>query len=362
VGRSRRAKHAKVKYDFYDGDIHVGEEGSFGWDPLGEPIGSLEAVGDASLTQLRDALKKAGQAGFAVSRDSAKHFDAEYASADDTSFEFKGGRLLTKIEGFLGGYSDDESDALERLITNYLSERRAAVEFFEAYTYSGDTHVSLTYEAPYYGRSVRDVAALAYDAKALLSAAVTGRIGQSSALDLILGGHAEALVGLYESSWLEAKRAPYDLTDVAQKLELALDVAALANSETGGLLVVGLATKNDSRGDRVVGVTPTKPELIDRRKYRQHLDRLIYPAVAGLDLHLVSHGSEGLALLAVEIPSQAEQVKPFLVGGTLIQGKLRGSYFTVATRRDDSRMVASPAEIHGLLAAGRLATRLEEQS
>jgi hypothetical protein len=351
-----------VKYDLYEGEIRVGEKGSFGWDPLGEPVGSLEAVGRGSVTQLRDALRQAGQTGFAVSRDSAKHFDAEYASIDDTSFRFVGGKLVTKVEGFLGGYADDESNALEGLVTNYLRERGAAVEFFEAYTYSGDTHVSLAYETPYYGRSIRDVAALALDTKALLTAAVTGRIERSSAVELVLGGHAEALIGLYESAWLEVKRAPYDLTDEAQRLELALDVAALANGETGGLLIVGLATKNDGRGDRIVRVTPTKPELIDRRKYRQHVDRLVYPAVAGLELHVVSHGSQGLALLMIDVPIQPEQVKPFLVGGAVIKGKLRGSYFTVAARRDDSRLVASPAEIHGLLAAGRLATRLEERS
>jgi hypothetical protein len=105
-------------------------------------------------------------------------------------------------------------------------------------------------------------------------------------------------------------------------------------------------------------VTPTKIELINRRKHRQLLDRLVYPAITGLELHVASHGSDGLGILVVEVPAQPEQVKPFLVSGTLVQGKVRGSYFTLVTRRGDARMSASPAEIHGLLAAGRLATRL----
>jgi hypothetical protein len=354
----RRQKLARVTYDEYDGEIHVGKTGSFGWDQVGEAFGSLEAVGSASLTQLRDALKRAGRTSFAVSTDSAEHFDPEFASSNDTTFEFKSGKLLTKIEGWLGGHGDDESDALERLILHYLRERRSNVEFFEVYTYSADTHASLTYASPYYTRSVREIAALAHDAKALLSAAVTGSVTPSSGLALILGGHAEAFVGLYESAWLEAKRAPYELADDAQGLELALDVAALANSESGGLLVVGLATKKDGDGDRITKVTPTKVELISRRKHRQLLDRLVYPAIAGLELHAVSHGSEGLGLLVIEVPAQPEQLKPFLVSGTLIRGKVRGGYFTLVTRRGDARMATSPAEIHGLLTAGRLATRL----
>lgn len=186
----RRQKLAKVTYDECDGQIHVGKTGSFGWNQLDEAMGSLEEVGSASLTQLRDALKRAGRMSFPVSSDSAEHLDPEYASANDTTFKFKSGKLLTEIEGWLGGYGDDESDALERLISHYLLERRSTVVFFEAHTYSGDTYLRLTYESPYYARSVREIATLARDAKALLSAAVTGSVTPSSGLALILGGHA----------------------------------------------------------------------------------------------------------------------------------------------------------------------------
>src|SRR5438046_2333560 len=99
--RRSGAKLARVRYDPYDGEIIVEKGGSFGWNPMGEPIGSLEEVGAASLTQLRDALTRAGQTRFAVSRDSANRFDPEYASSDDTTFEFKSGKLLTTIEGWL---------------------------------------------------------------------------------------------------------------------------------------------------------------------------------------------------------------------------------------------------------------------
>jgi hypothetical protein len=359
--REKRPKLLRVVYDEYDHEIRVGRAGAFGWDPAGEAVGSLEVVGRASLTQLREALRRAGRTGFAVSTDRAEHFDPEYASQHDTVFEFESGKLITKVEGWLGAFSDDDTGALERLMNNYLSARRSTIKFFEIYTYSGDTFVSLTYDTPYYNRAVREVAALAFDAKALLSAAVTGNVTPSSALALILGGHAEALVGMYENSWLEAKRAPYHLGDQVSELELALDVASLANSDSGGLLVVGLTTKRDRDGDRIAKVTPTQLGLINRRVHRQLLDRLIYPAVSALELHVVTHGSEDSGLLVIEVPSQPEQLKPFLVTGMFSAGKVRGAYFTVATRRGDARMGASAAEIHGLLAAGRLATRLKER-
>ncbi|MEX2210602.1 MAG: hypothetical protein WD689_02400 [Gaiellaceae bacterium] len=361
--RKNPPKLEKVTYDEYEGEIVVGGTNSFGWDQLGEPLGSLEAVGQGSLTHLRDALLRAGHNTFAVSTDRAEHFDAEYAFSHDTSFSFESGKLLTKIEFWLGGYADENSDpALEDLISRYLAARRSTLEFFEAYTYSENTMVSLTYASPYYNRSVRDLAFVAFDAKALLSAAVTGSITPSTGLALLLGGHVKALVGLYESAWLEAKRAPYNLADEAHRLELALDVAALANSESGGLLVIGLATKKDRDGDRIAKVTPTRLDLINPSRYRQHLDRLIYPAISGLELHTIRHEADGLGLLAIEVPVQPEEIRPFLVSGALIHDKLRGGYFSIPTRRSDARLPASPAEVHGLLSAGRLATRLRQNS
>jgi len=52
----------------------------------------------------------------------------------------------------------------------------------------------------------------------------------------------DALIGLDENTWLEAKgRVPYDFGTPAGRYELAKDTAAFANAE-GGILLVGLAT------------------------------------------------------------------------------------------------------------------------
>lgn len=63
-------------------------------------------------------------------------------------------------------------------------------------------------------------------------------------LEKLLVGQFDALIGLPESEWLEAKPSPYVLDTTKQKLELAKDVSALANA-VGGVLVLGFDTVRD---------------------------------------------------------------------------------------------------------------------
>ena len=51
-----------------------------------------------------------------------------------------------------------------------------------------------------------------------------------TATQLLRGGHPQALLGQPEAAWLDAKRAPYTLNEVQDKLEFAKDIAAFANS------------------------------------------------------------------------------------------------------------------------------------
>jgi hypothetical protein len=64
----------------------------------------------------------------------------------------------------------------------------------------------------------------------------------------LAGGDFEALVREPESDWLECKRSPYQLSTDKHKLELAKDVAGLANA-AGGLLLIGFATARDATHD-----------------------------------------------------------------------------------------------------------------
>ena len=51
------------------------------------------------------------------------------------------------------------------------------------------------------------------------------------------------LLGLAECGWLDVKAGVYRLDDPAKALELAKDVAAFANTGTGGMILVGYTTR-----------------------------------------------------------------------------------------------------------------------
>jgi hypothetical protein len=64
-------------------------------------------------------------------------------------------------------------------------------------------------------------------------------------LEKLAAKQFDALVGVSESAWLDAKESPYALDGLKQKLELAKDVNALANS-IGGIIVLGFDTARDA--------------------------------------------------------------------------------------------------------------------
>jgi hypothetical protein len=50
---------------------------------------------------------------------------------------------------------------------------------------------------------------------------------------------------LAECGWLDVKAGIYQLDDPAKSLELAKDVSAFANAKSGGMILVGYATKKE---------------------------------------------------------------------------------------------------------------------
>lgn len=72
------------------------------------------------------------------------------------------------------------------------------------------------------------------------------------AYTLLLAGKPEMLLGQLESDWLEAKRKNYGISAQSQKYEFACDIASLANSPSGGILVIGIGTERDHAGRDVL--------------------------------------------------------------------------------------------------------------
>ena len=173
-------------------------------------------------------------------------------------------------------------------------------------------------------------------------------------VELLRLGGAHRLIGMRESDWLEAKRPPYELRGGGKdewKLELALDVSSFANSDQGGLIVVGAATKNIGGGDILVKLHPIPPNPGRAQRYHDVLSSKVAPLIDGLLIE--SHEHEGGELLTIFVPPQREELKPFVTDGGISRSGHAGRLFSVVRRRGEGTTVASLSEIQAQLAAGR---------
>ena len=105
-------------------------------------------------------------------------------------------------------------------------------------------------------------------------------------VDLLLAlenGNFDLVLGTAESDDIEFKQGAYLLDQPRQKWELAKDVAALANSR-GGTIVVGFRRQKSQNHivDTAIEHRPIPKALINWDSYRQTLGRWLRPAVTGL--------------------------------------------------------------------------------
>jgi Schlafen, AlbA_2 len=184
-----------------------------------------------------------------------------------------------------------------------------------------------------------------------VEAVVTGSLDDvATVATLVKAGHAHLLIGSYESDWLEAKSAPY--RDVpADEIELAKDVAAYANGN-GGLLLIGLKTKRDGRGDRIRTVNECTLDAATLNRYQRVIKKHVYPAVERLAITAVPGTSTSLGVILIEVPAQAEGSKPFLVHGVVRDGQVEGAYLGVPVRAGADTEFLDIRVLHSRLRAG----------
>ncbi|WP_459337408.1 hypothetical protein [Arthrobacter sp. TMS2-4] len=199
-------------------------------------------------------------------------------------------------------------------------------------------------------RSLFDLYSDALLVKALLEAS-SGDVTHETVSELIRGGHVEALLGQPEGDWLEVKRQHADLTTEVGKIRLAQWVSQFANAPDGGVVVLGLTTKNQGSGDVITKVSPLPSLSGARRKYVQVIDAKVVPPIEDLRVEVVAHGDGDLIL--IEVPPQSEENKPFLVHGAVIEGKAHGTFFSIVRRRHDEMASTHPANVHANLTVGR---------
>lgn len=175
------------------------------------------------------------------------------------------------------------------------------------------------------------------------------------AYSLVLAGLSSALLGQSESQWLEVKAKGYGLDNDRQKHELACDLTALANTESGGVIIIGLATRKNSFGQDVVYATPgCSPGDINTEQYVEVAKNRIVPPIDGLAIRLCE--ASGRHYLAMYIPAQPSFSQPFIVkGGIIANGRWTGAAFTINTRVGSDKWAMSAEAVHSLLVAARAA-------
>lgn len=175
-------------------------------------------------------------------------------------------------------------------------------------------------------------------------------------LQVIRLGHVEMLSGwLVENEWFDAKER-VDLGDAQGKLEFAKDLAQFANAPRGGILLIGARTDVDEGGTETfskicaLDENPHISQPIPRlaQQLRAAALMYIYPAIEGLRIEIV-RTSKGQVIYA-HVPKQSNQMKPFIVIGEVLSGKMKRNFFSIPVRTHDGNVPVTPHEIHSLLA------------
>lgn len=368
-----------------DGDIAVVGHGALTYmgTAVGEVLnsrhlGALEGIGPASLSSLRQALirwrKRAGYLEarvwvglFEVSEDVLHRlFDdplmlvTHYRSNPPITpaLFLDGDELKMRIE--VEQPREVKPVGIEEWLAPFLSRRRATCEVSvaEKENLEGDgltLAVDLQWSYPR-GATVNDAWKFGDEVQTLMLAIEEGVLPRSAALDLLCAGRWNLFKGQPETEWLEAKGAPYDHLerDLGEnwRLELAKDVAAFANSPGGGLIVLGLVTKNRGDGDVIEGHKEFDLSRVEASTYRGHIAQLVYPRVEGFEVRRIKGTKKDQGMAILVIPPQPEGSRPFLVQGTIIGQTAMGAHVLLPMRREDDTALMEVEAIHARLRLG----------
>lgn len=303
-----------------------------------------------------------------LSEDPAKDFDEQTASLEPVRFVLRGDELLIAMT--LWGSATPKPDVYRRALAPLLDGRGASLAGIETDADGNHSRLRFFIGWPISRRVVRDALALGNDVLELLYAAHGGELTPSTTLNLLRAGRWDLLVGQPESQWLDVKREPYDRTKPHWKYELAKDVAAFANSDSGGLIVLGLTATDRGDGEIVTGRHFFPLQQISRQAYRNMAARLIYPRVVGLEIERIQIEEAGpdAGIAVVIVPPQPASARPFLVHGLVRQRNVLGSHIMLPFRQEDETRVLEPAALHARIRlgedvlAGRIPRSMSSQS
>jgi len=259
--------------------------------------------------------------------------------------------LLVEVEFPVEGRDPFEPfPELARVLSSWAQQRRVELVSLEGQQWNTSLW-SGYFRLPIRGNVVSDVQSFALDAHEVGAAFVDGALNADLIVAILESGQATAIIGLQESSYFECK-SQLRLDEERVRIDFARDVAAFANGNSSGLLVVGLQTKPRRDGDFVAGIHPVSDAARFARLARRTIDRLVFPPIDNLVVKAVAVDAGNNYLVYCLIPEQAPELKPFMVAGAFIDGKIDGALISVPRRRDDETIHLSPASIHAFIAAG----------
>ena len=345
---------AKVRYKAGDDHLEVEGHGRIHAHDNGF-IAARSVAEHAGLSSLLAAVRRhehfvGGGDELVLSDVEPAHLDPDHSPIDATSLRWDDGEL--RAQTLVVAAEEPDEEFIRSAAAAVLARERSEILQVAAHQEQGTWPTWLTVRVPTRGQTVGDAIRRADAIATVIQAALDGGPDAETTPDLIRAGQAQALIGTYESEWLEAKAAPYRLEEHAEAFELAKDVAALANAD-GGIIVIGAQTKKRPGGDEIRRINECRLSDVSPRAYTTLVRRGMFPKVEGFEIELVPHGSTGNGVALLTIPKQEEGEKPFLVHGMVQGGRTTGQGFTWPVREGAETVVPRIETVHALLRAGR---------
>lgn len=321
---------------------------------------------DVSATSYRAALTSRGDEdsrSLIVSDVELHQFDPDYAPVRPMRLSIEDRQLQLEVDFEMDDYEGDDRAVAQQVaaaLRPMLERQRSKLISVEQDPYVVGPpwlwHVTVAPRT--HGRTLENVFDDGDEVAALLAALHDSvALTPDAVMEILRAGRADVLIGQPESNWLDVKRQDYDLGADQGKISLAQDVARFANAEQGGVIVIGMDARKRG-GDEIITAVRPIPHLDGGlRRHRRAIDNRVYPPPDGLSVEQVS--IDGGILIAVYVPPQPEELKPFLVHGAIVGAKGEGSFISIVRRRGEESIPITAPMIHSALAAGRALLRVE---
>ena len=197
---------------------------------------------------------------------------------------------------------------------------------------------------------------LGEDAAALIEVVEGDEVPRAMTVDLLRSGRWGVFKGQPESDWLEAKGAPYAEANTRLgenwKYELAKDVAAFANSPEGGIIVIGMTTRDGGDGEVITGFKEFDLKRVSATSYGNYIAQHVYPRVDGFEVLRVSGREHGRGIAALVIPPQDPSNFPFLVRGMVKDRQVLGNHVLWPVRQGGQTAILDADGLHTRLRLG----------